>query len=343
MYRKFFEDFALIERDADTNLLFCIAYMIWMNEDATSFALSLKDVVSEIITIAVAWYTDQVKGPHIANPVRALLRPAPITEPDPDKPTETRTRFLNIEEGTGFRHKKGFPLLNHLQGVLHHPAGQRFVAENPRVFDSYAGLLNMFVGMQPQRRELGDHVLFEVEWTKPFGHLTELARNAKILGKCLKQVEPERIAHGIAQLVKRIWDDVTGQSEILTIRGIEPLNFRYTEHDVLNVGAEVNVVNVNTLTITHFTFHEYIHLALAEAVKAFHLFDRIEPSIPNLSDTFDEVIRRAGGAGTPYEHRLAIFEAPMRSKSIIPVDSRSFANAGRACSLGAHQGRSLAS
>lgn len=322
-YRKFFEDFALIEREADTNLLFCMSYMIWMNELATAFALSMKDVISDIVTIAVGWYTDQVKGLHIANPVQPLLRPEPIKEPNPDKPTETRVRFLNIEDGSGFRHKKGFPLLNHLQGIMHHPAGQRFVASNPRVFDNYAGLLNMFVGMQPQRRELEQHVLFEAEWTKPFGHMTELARNAKSLGKSLKLVEPERIATGMAQLVRRIWDDAIGESEILTVRGFAPLYFDHVERDVLYVGAEVTMVALNTLTITHFTFHEYLHLALAEAVKAFRSFESIEPSKPDLSDTFDEVIRIAAGRGTPYEHRLAIFEAPIRSE-LARIDRRSF-------------------
>lgn len=315
-YLKLFEDFAFIEREADSNLMYCIAYMVIMNEDACHWALERNSLISRIILIAIAWYTDQVKANHLTMPPLPIVRPAPLKEAVPDKPDEVRVRVRHIEDTTAFRQKKGITLWSHLRAILRHDAGKRRVGDDPELFAQYVHLLNLFVGMQPQKRELEQHIEFEVEWTKSFSHLGELVRNARDLGGSLAHVaDPSTMFRNIATVIRHIFHDVTGQTDILMFRGWMPLDLHHIERDVLAVGSTVRVVRFSTLKITHFSFHEYLHLVLAEAIKVFRAYDRSDGRRPSLTRLFeDEILGRLSHKTDPHSYKIAIFEAPIRSE-----------------------------
>lgn len=320
-YVHLFEEFAFIERDADSNLLYCIAYMVIMNAKASEWSMVRTKVVATLVDVALSWYTNQTRGHHLVYPPDPLVRPRPTEERDPEHPGQMRTKVWQVEDTSAYRHKKGVTLLQHLRALMRHDAGKEYITTQPRVFEHVTNLLNIFCGMQPQRRELDQHVEYEVEWTKSFSHLTELARFANDLGKCVVGQSEDNAVERMSLVIGRIWADLSCKSEILGPRGWQPPQTPHVEPDILFVGSRTEMIAFDTLTITHFSFHEYLHLLLAEMVKSFRTIGPAAREQPGqqdwtLAQMFDVLLEQTeSGPEDLHFFKLALFEAPIRSTS----------------------------
>ena len=243
-----FEHYLFHDRDLDTNLIFSVAYMVFGHGEACAYASTHAGLYDTILDVARAWYTNQVYEQRLTIP--------PALE---SSRLETETQ--------AFRGKKGVTIFGHVRVLFRHEEMQRLIVSSPDMFNKAVDLLNLFVGIQTQKREHGDHVEYEVDWPRSFAILGELARSCRELGESFKFATPSQLFAGLANVSHRIVTDM-----VLISSTLDPEKYqRPVEHLVLNAiipGSKFELLQHNVAKTEAFSFHHYIQLVFAEMVKA---------------------------------------------------------------------------
>jgi E3 ubiquitin-protein ligase UBR1 len=299
-YVRMLEHYMFHEKDSDMNLIFCMTYMVFGNGDACAYAAEHSELLTKVIQVAQSWYTNQM--------VSTMQIPVP----------PQNIQGLRVTpESLAFKHKRGITIFSHARVLFRHKAIQRLMIDQPQYFTHAVELLNMFVGLQPQRRETGEHVEYEVEWTRPFSLLGEIAKASRELGEAFKFATPQRLLTSLADVATRIMDDIMLSSSTLDADKYQ----RPNTHQVRNVlapGSDFTCIEGNMLQTKAFSFHHYLNLLYAE------MFKRIKDVIPfdeegrydgsNLTDLVDDVILGGPGETRAEWYKLLLMEWPLQSE-----------------------------
>jgi E3 ubiquitin-protein ligase UBR1 len=242
-----FEHYLFHDRDIDTNLVFSMAYAVFGNGQACAYATTESKLLNTILDIATAWYTSQYDDRRLVVP------PQPVVRLDPEK--------------TVFRGKKGLTIFGHVRVLFRHAEVHQLVVERTDLFQRAVEFIGLFVGIQPQKREMGEHVEYEVEWPRTFQILGELAKCCRELGEGFIYATPEALLGSLAFVANRIFADMMLMSTTLDpTRYKVPVETLVT--NVLTKDSTFSLIHNFMPLIDAFSFHQYYHLLWAEMFKS---------------------------------------------------------------------------
>ncbi|EAL20444.1 hypothetical protein CNBE3650 [Cryptococcus deneoformans B-3501A] len=257
-YPRLAEHFLFQDREFDANIIFSSAYLVFTNGPATAHASAHANLLTNVVQVAHAWYTGQVVTNEGCD--RLVIPPVAF---DPNDSTSQGRLDLDAHAFSG---KKGLAILGHLRSMFRHEEMKKLVVKQNQLFGRVLGFINMFVGIQPQRRERGGHIEYEVEWLKSFTVLGDLARICRDLGEVFSVASADALLQNMSLVANRIFCDMFLISNTLDKDRYTPLT-EYTINDVLVLGTSVTVIKQDVTTIEAFSFHHYLNLLFAGMLK----------------------------------------------------------------------------
>lgn len=195
---------------------------------------------------------------------------------------------------------------------------QKLVMSKPAVFDRFAAFINIFVGLQTQRREITGHVEYEIEWTKAFAILAELSKCCREVGAAARWASPTELLAGMGSLANRMLSDAMLQSTTLDPE-MYKMPILHEVKDVLVHGSSFTLLQEEVVHIKAFSFHHYLHYFFAELLKwVGPVFQFGQDGFRGytfraLIDKF--ILRNQKSTEDADKMLLTILEYPLRSKS----------------------------
>ena len=242
-----FEHYLFHDRDIDTNLVFSMAYAVFGSGQACAYASTESGLLNTILDIAQAWYTGQCEDR------RLIMPPLAVERLDPEKQV--------------FRGKKGLTIFGHVRVLFRHAEVHQIIVSRPDLFQRAVEFIGLFVGIQPQKRETGEHVEYEVEWPRTFQILGELAKCCRELGEGFVYASPEALLSSLAYVANRIFADMMLMSTTL-----DPTRYKVPVEtlvvNVLSKASSFSLIHNFMPLIDAFSFHQYYHLLWAEMFKS---------------------------------------------------------------------------
>jgi E3 ubiquitin-protein ligase UBR1 len=289
-YVRLFEHYLFIDRDPDTNLIYTIAYIGLGSGDIAAHAVEHAGFLSTVLDTAEAWYTNQVEDSRLVVPLMDQ---------------QIRLDIDNV----AFRGKKGTSAISHLRALFRHPEIQKLVLTNPQLFNRTLSFFNVFVGMQTQKREQGEHIEYEVEWQKCFVILAELGKCCREFGEMMRWATTSQIMSCLAVVANRILCDMMLMSPTLDPpRYHRPVEWIAT--GILIPGSSYNLIQNNVARVEAFSFHHYLNWVFAEMCKWL-------PNTwggGNLIKEFESSILRTPNHADAERMKLLLIEYPLQSE-----------------------------
>jgi E3 ubiquitin-protein ligase UBR1 len=257
-----------------------------------------------VLDVAHAWYTNQVVNGHLTLP------------PAENVPSEGSETAQLDTDSPAFRGKKGITVFGHMRALFRHEEMQRLIVRSPAMFTRTVNFLNMFVGLQTQRKEDGGHIEFEVDWPRSFAILGELAKCCREFGEAYQYADLEKLLADIAIVATRIMSDMMLMSSTLDrTRYAQPV--MADVENVLVRGSRHTLIKENVSQIEAFSFHHYMNLLLAEMLKAVRKvigFSNGQHRGADLRSIFESTVLKAQGAPDVELMKLLLVEYPMQSE-----------------------------
>lgn len=259
-YVRLFEHFLVQDREVDSGVLFGVSYMIFGNGEACAYACQEANLFTTVLNVAQAWFTGQVRQGKLTIPPTDIDRASPAPE-----------HRIVPEHLGAFRGKKGVTVFGHVRSLFRHKEMQKLIGSDTSMFYRAAQFLNIFVGMQTQRKEVGEHIEFEVDWPRSFTYLGDLSKCARELGESMRYCQtPKDLLFDLTCANMRVYDDINMRSNIF-----DPTRYQkprqYLVKNVLGPGATTRILYNDLADIDAFSFHHYMSLLSAEAFKALPL------------------------------------------------------------------------
>ncbi|WWC90739.1 uncharacterized protein L201_005676 [Kwoniella dendrophila CBS 6074] len=278
-YPRLVEHYLFQDRELDTNIIYSSAYLIFTNGAVCANATLKGQLFNNVLQVAHAWYTGQVIKTDGCDKL--------VIPPNQFDVNDNSSKGRMDTDVAAFRSKKGLALLGHLRSMVRHPEMRKSIIKQPQLFNRALLFLNMFVGLQPQKREQSEHVEYEVDWYKSFIILPDLSKFSRELGEIflfppsssyasLQQQQENGVNVGnvidgllgsMAVVVNRILTDMMLMSNTLDKEKYQ----RPVEHDVQDVlfkNSRFSLIKQSISRIEAFSFHHYLNFLLAEMLKS---------------------------------------------------------------------------
>ncbi|WVQ81879.1 hypothetical protein IAT38_004006 [Cryptococcus sp. DSM 104549] len=308
-YPRLAEYFLFQDKEFDANIIFSAAYLIFTDGAATARATKQAGLFTQVIQVAHAWYTGQVV--NNGGVERLVIPPLQFDSND----TSSKGRLdLDVP---AFSSKKGLAIIGHLRSMFRHPEMRKMIVKQNQLFNRALAFINMFVGIQPQRRERGSHIEYEVEWLKSFIVLGDLARLCRDLGEVYQAAPVEVLLYNMSLVANRILCDMLLISNTLD-------SSRYTrtvEHvveDVLTGGSKVTVVKENVAHTNAFSFHHYTTLLFAEMLRSLR---GVIPDGMDMGEALEKSVFRTVDPRDVTRMKLMLMEWPLQ-KHVVSAQIR---------------------
>jgi E3 ubiquitin-protein ligase UBR1 len=293
-YGHTFEHYLYQDRD-DSSLTFSMSYMLLGRSAACGAAIVDSDLLESVLDTAFRYYT--------VSPQKADVD---------DHIDESRDRF-DIES-PAFRGKKGLTLLSHLRALLKYKEVKAQLVHSSPVFQKTLNFLNHFVGLQSQRRELEKHVEYEIDWVKSISVLPDLTKLAREFGEAFQAATPKELLQAMHIVLSRIVYDMTLVSSTLDPDHYQEPSWHLVE-DVLMRGSSYQLILLDVVRISGFSFHHYMHLVFAEMLKSIRsvCYDQAGTTLSFTDLVEREIIK---GANDCEKSKLLLIEWPLESKFV---------------------------
>ncbi|ODN89141.1 hypothetical protein L198_06460 [Cryptococcus wingfieldii CBS 7118] len=146
-----------------------------MNGPAAAYATAHDNLLFNIVQVA-QWYTGQVVTTD--GVVRLVIPPVSL-----DKVDQAQKRRLDSEiPAFSVAGKKGLAIIRHIRSTIKHDETRRVIVKQNQLFNRLLGFIIIFVGIQPQRRQKGGHIEYEIEWLRSFIVLGDLSGPCRDMG-----------------------------------------------------------------------------------------------------------------------------------------------------------------
>ncbi|KAK6910515.1 ubiquitin-protein ligase [Kwoniella mangroviensis CBS 8886] len=315
-YPRLVEHYIFQERELDTNIIYSSAYLIFTNGAVCVHATAKGQLYNNVISVAHAWFTGQNIKTDGCD--RLVIPPLHFD------PTDNSAKGRMDTDAPAFRNKKGLALLGHLRSMVRHPEMRKLIVRQPQLFNRALLFINMFVGLQPQKREQTEHVEYEVDWYKSFIILPDMSKLCRELGEVFLSGTIDNVLGSMAVVVNRILTDMMLMSNTLDKEKYQ----RPVEHDVQDVlykNSRFSLIKQSVTRIEAFSFHHYLNYLLAEMVKSFgkhlgQLNDDISTSSLrglNFRQIMEKFVLRAQNQSDSERMKLMIIEWSMQTHVVL--------------------------
>lgn len=210
------------ENESDTSLIQYLTYSLFSRGSALAKACRETGLLMNMLEVIEFHY--RYAETVLDRPSEKEYRPElhlhvpipPRERKEVDK--EYRSRWLRSLHQS---HKKGSYLLAQLRQYLLYDEVAEVVRQDHTLLRRILRITSLFDGIQTQRREVHEHLPFEVEWQKIFLLLGDLAQTIRRIGECFVGADPIVIISCLNLVAKQIIYD-----ELLKTPTLDPTEWR---------------------------------------------------------------------------------------------------------------------
>ncbi|KAF7365509.1 E3 ubiquitin-protein ligase [Mycena venus] len=268
VYHRVVDAYLLVDREAETSIKY-FALQLFTVPSASAHIVRNHKLVSRILAIISAFFTNQIADKHIVYP------PHPLGALD--------------VEAFPFKSKRFMPVFSDLRYLCHTAPVQALIASHREYISQFARTCALFMCVNPNKRAASAHVEYETDaWISVFNVTLSLSRVIKVYGEAFALATPAALAGAITTVVHHILMVCTLAEERLDRTKFEQVEF----HEVVFGERAFDVVKFDVLE-GWVSFHHALHWLLAELFK----------HVGGLDDT---ALREAGYSSVRGDHLLAM-------------------------------------
>ncbi|KAJ6605368.1 hypothetical protein DFH09DRAFT_203423 [Mycena vulgaris] len=287
VYHRVVDAYLLVDREAETSIKY-FALQLFTVPSASVHIVRNHKLVSRILAIISAFFTNQIEGKHIVYP------PHPLGALDVDS--------------FPFKSKRFMPIFSDLRYLCHTAPVQALIAGNREYIVQFARTCQLFMCVNPNKRAVTTHVEYETDaWISVFNVTLSLSRVIKVYGEAFAQATVAQLTGAITTVVHHILMVCTLTEERLDRTKFEPIEF----HEVYFGEAAYNVVKFDVLE-GWVSFHHSLHWLLAELFKHVGRLDDEALREVGYSSVRDVIVRQASEQAI-----LTVIDFPLRVLAMI--------------------------
>lgn len=174
-----------------------------------------------------------------------------------------------------FENRRYFQLFHDLKYLMLGPLVRKWLPTRPDILKNIVGLLNLFQGMDPQKRVSGEHVEYENEtWVHAFNLTLQLARLCRYVAQCWHETIP--LPKPLEQNWKELSDAERTTSLVTVIQGLikeMALRTRQALSDGTGRTGWINLMRSGMLTVNMLSYGndaKVVRWNVAEDPISFH-------------------------------------------------------------------------
>lgn len=245
-----------------------------------AYLVSRHGFLSRAISILVAFFTAQY-NPITKKSLSTTPNPA-IHKVDLDSPAIKQKRY--------------FQLISDLDHLISAPTVQPLICDTPSLMTEFAQFLDLFTGMNPNKRAVSTHVEYESDsWVTAFNLTIQLAKLCRAFGEAYRRANALQLARALSLLLSRM---AGPRANVHTV------DFGGTSYQLIDfvVGSQTQGVS----------FHHPLALLFAEMVKNIQALDPSQLALIGVSSLREVALGRAGPL-----HFLAAMDPPLRAVVLV--------------------------
>jgi E3 ubiquitin-protein ligase UBR1 len=275
----------LVDREAETSIKY-FALQLFTVPSVAFHIVRHHNLVSRLLAIITAFFTNQLKGKHIVYPVNANA--------DVDV------------DSFPFKSKRFMPVFSDLRYLCHNEPVQQLIAHNREFIVEFVKVCQLFMCINPNKRAANNHVEYETDaWISVFNVTLSLSRVIKVYGKAFSKATVAELVAAISTVVHHILLVCTLSHQRLDRSKFSPIVF----HEVIFGDVAYQVIQFDVLE-GWVSFHHSLHWLLAELFK--HVDLLTEPSLKQIGfSSLREVLVESASE----QAILTIIDFPLRGES----------------------------
>ncbi|KAJ7220823.1 hypothetical protein GGX14DRAFT_432210 [Mycena pura] len=287
VYHRVVDAYLLVDREAETSIKY-FALPLFTVPSASVHIVRNHKLVSRILAIISAFFTNQIEDKHIVYP------PHPLGTLDVDS--------------SPFKSKRFMPIFSDLRYLCHTAPVQSLIASNREYMNQFAKTCQLFMCVNPNKRAVATHVEYETDaWISVFNVTLSLSRVIKVYGEAFSRATVAQLTAAITTVVHHILMVCTLTEERLDRTKFEPIEF----HEVFFGDTAYEVVLFDVLE-GWVSFHHSLHWLLAELFKHVDRLDEESLKEAGYSSLQDVIVRQASEQAI-----LTIIDFPLRVLAMI--------------------------
>ncbi|KAJ7726568.1 hypothetical protein DFH07DRAFT_1000781 [Mycena maculata] len=287
VYHRVVDAYLLVDREAETSIKY-FALQLFTVPSASVHIVRNHKLVSRILAIISAFFTNQIEEKHIVYP------PHPAGALDVDS--------------FPFKSKRFMPIFSDLRYLCHTAPVQALIARNREHLAQFAKTCTLFMCVNANKRAAATHVEYETDaWISVFNVTLSLSRVIKVYGAAFAHATPAQLAGAITTVVHHILMVCTLTEERLDRTKFAPVEF----HEVFFGGAAYEVVKFDVLE-GWVSFHHSLHWLLAELFKHVDKLDEASLREAGYASVRDIIVQQASEQAI-----LTVIDFPLRVLAMI--------------------------
>ncbi|KAJ7461265.1 hypothetical protein B0H11DRAFT_2285848 [Mycena galericulata] len=287
VYHRVVDAYLLVDREAETSIKY-FALQLFTVPSASVHIVRNHKLVSRILAIISAFFTNQIEEKHIIYP------PHPLGALDVDS--------------FPFKSKRFMPIFSDLRYLCHTAPVQALIATQREYIVQFAKTCQLFMCVNANKRAVATHVEYETDaWISVFNVTLSLSRVIKVYGEAFAQATVAQLVGAITTVVHHILMVCTLTEERLDRSKFEPIEF----HEVFFGGAAYQVVKFDVLE-GWVSFHHSLHWLLAELFKHVDRLDEESLGEIGYASVRDIIVRQASEQAI-----LTVIDFPLRVLAMI--------------------------
>ena len=289
VYHRVIDAYLLVDREAETSIKY-FALQLFTVPSVAYHIVRHHAIVSRLLAIITAFFTNQIEGKHIVYPANAKAE-------------------LDVESFP-FKSKRFMPVFSDLRYLCHNQPVQHLIAHNREFIVEFAKVCQLFMCINPNKRAATNHVEYETDaWISVFNVTLSLSRVIKVYGEAFSTATVAELVAAISTVVHHILLVCTLSHDRVDRTKFTPIVF----HEVIFANVAYHVVKFDVME-GWVSFHHSLHWLLADLFKHVHLLTDDCLKEVGRSSVREVVLRNASGQAIQ-----TVIDFPLRGESILSV------------------------
>jgi E3 ubiquitin-protein ligase UBR1 len=286
VYHRVIDAYLLVDREAETSIKY-FALQLFTVPSVGFHIVRHHAVVSRLLSIITAFFTNQIEGKHIVYPAN------PNAEVDVDS--------------FPFKSKRFMPVFSDLRYLCHNEPVQQLIAQNHEFILEFAKVCQLFMCINPNKRAATNHVEYETDaWISVFNVTLSLSRVIKVYGEAFATATVAELVAAISTVIHHILMVCALSHDRLDRSKFSPIIF----HEVNFADVAYHIVKFDVMD-GWVSFHHSLHWLLAELFKHVHLLNQDRLKEVGQSSVQDVVLRN-----TNEKAIQTVIDFPLRGERI---------------------------
>ncbi|OBZ78672.1 E3 ubiquitin-protein ligase ubr1 [Grifola frondosa] len=256
--------------------------------DLALFIVRHHNIVSRLLAIITAFFTNQIQDKRIIFP------------PNADAELDVDT--------FPFKSKRFMPVFSDLRYLCHNEPVQDLIAHNREFINQFAKTCQIFMCVNPNKRAASSHVEYETDaWISVFNVTLSLSRVIKVYGEAFSRATAGELVAAITTVVHHILMVTAVVDDQRDVTRFPPVLF----HEVIFGEVPYKIIDFDVLD-GWVSFHHSLQWLLAELFKHVNILSEESLQTVGLASLRDVCLRNASE-----EAMLTIIDYPLRVLSMI--------------------------